>query len=172
MESINTREIKFRAFVEIGNNSEIKAMIPDVVYTGHSLSCDTESFNEAIKSTGYQYDSGDCVFTGEGKEPIDADEFNFSDHEGDFVYFEGEVMQFSGLFDKNRKEIFEGDIVACLPAGITGAVRWSNELSLFELVGKLNGEECTATIYSHQENGLNTKREVIGNIYEHSHLLK
>ncbi len=81
------------------------------------------------------------------------------------------VQQYTGLHDKNGKEIYEGDILKCLPSETVGVVRWCNELALFDLVVHMEGEEGTMTIYSHQEGLNNTRREVIGNIYENPELL-
>ncbi|BFH70616.1 hypothetical protein J27TS7_57900 [Paenibacillus dendritiformis] len=89
-----------------------------------------------------------------------------------------EVMQYTGLTDRNGKEIYEGDIVRFLDAYsygetgdwdecvCTGKIEWDNLLAQFYVTNRESmsnddfweqcGEEC----------------EVIGNIYEHPHLLK
>lgn len=71
---------------------------------------------------------------------------------GDF-----DVVQFTGLFDKNGKEIYEGDITEC-ENGARFLIEWQTE------------KEISRTKYS---DGVQVgwEEEVIGNVYEHSHLL-
>lgn len=74
-----------------------------------------------------------------------------------------EVMQFTGLLDKNDKEIYEGDIVDF--AG----------LKPVEIVWKDNGFKSSMhgsePIHLTQE-GMSMFGEIIGNIYENPELLK
>lgn len=79
------------------------------------------------------------------------------------------LMQFTGLKDKNGKEMCEGDIVSA--HGTLGVVEWDNGLALFTLKVKINNERGDMTIYTHQENGLNVHREIVGNIHENPELL-
>lgn len=79
--------------------------------------------------------------------------------------------RFTGLLDRNGKEIYEGDIVE-MKGGQRGVVEWCEELALYQVVIQVDGEEYTATIYSHQEDNRNTNRKVIGNIYENPDLLQ
>jgi uncharacterized phage protein (TIGR01671 family) len=81
------------------------------------------------------------------------------------------VMQYTGLKDKNGKEMFSKDIIEMV-GGQRGVIEWVEELGCFQIVIFENGEEYTATIYSRQEDGTNMNRKVIGNIYENPELLK
>ena len=72
------------------------------------------------------------------------------------------IMQYTGLKDKNGKEIYEGDIVYCHNTKNTYVV----ERKVFE---GYEGALCVGYEFetAHQEN-----LEVIGNIYENPELLK
>ena len=69
------------------------------------------------------------------------------------------LMQYTGLLDKQSKEIYESDRVRT-PAGI-GIVKWDRCFRLF-----WNDKDST-TLHDCQEKNL----EVIGNIYENPNLL-
>jgi len=74
-----------------------------------------------------------------------------------------ERMQYTGLKDKNGKEIYKGDIVkTCYSAG---SVFWYEELASFGL--KLNGGTIMTMKYIEEQKPL----EVIGNIYENPNLI-
>lgn len=75
-----------------------------------------------------------------------------------------QAQQSTGLLDRNRKEIFEGDIVSD-DRGLIGYIKWEEfDLSIGLVV------ECKKLVpwYMHDAN----KWEIIGNIYEHPELLK
>jgi hypothetical protein len=77
---------------------------------------------------------------------------DFPENDDDFI-----LMQFTGLHDKNGKEIYEGDIVGSswgYPHSKVGIVDFEN------------------IIYAKHECVIPDDLEVIGNIYEHPELLK
>ena len=78
---------------------------------------------------------------------------------------ETELMQYTGLKDKNGKEIYEGDILKF--------VRWSNELQRRdEFIAKVTFENHM--FYADYELRLVAQepiREIIGNIYEDPELV-
>jgi uncharacterized phage protein (TIGR01671 family) len=84
-----------------------------------------------------------------------------------------EVMQFTGLKDKNGKEIYEGDIVKFLGMSLLdtelkeliGKVEWNNELLKFDVV--IHQGPIPDLRKSYDDNNF----EVIGNIYENPELL-
>lgn len=86
-----------------------------------------------------------------------------------FIEKECNLMQYTGLKDKNKKEIYEGDIVIVTykyslsnpKPTHKGVIVWSDENACFDIKYVYNAE------------GFSTKEfEVIGNIYENPELLK
>ena len=74
------------------------------------------------------------------------------------------LMQSTGLFDKNGKEIFEGDIVYAYSEGarLIGAIEYfDNAYCIKTKNGVYNSLWTNAEYY-----------EIVGNVFEHIHLLK
>jgi len=72
------------------------------------------------------------------------------------------LMQFTGLKDKNGKEIYEGDIVSHLHSADTCVVVFQKETAMF-LAEEIGDEKLGF--------GIEDVTEVIGNIYENADLL-
>jgi hypothetical protein len=76
-----------------------------------------------------------------------------------------EIMQSTGLFDKNGVEIFEGDIVRNTHTGSVGRVHWCvHNTGFFYYVEK---DKKNYTVFRAKYN-----LEVIGNTYENKELIQ
>ena len=74
-----------------------------------------------------------------------------------------ELMQYTGINDKNGVEIYEGDIIICkYGPEIMMEVKWIDEG--FRTLGKYNGDNYVGYVKN--------SAEVIGNIYENPELLE
>jgi uncharacterized phage protein (TIGR01671 family) len=90
------------------------------------------------------------------------------------------VMQFTGLLDKNGKEIYEGDILKwkCSHGKISGSGTVKLHTVTIQWGHLSGGHGYTLTIYKNGEKYATEKsywndsdREIIGNIYENPELL-
>ena len=83
-----------------------------------------------------------------------------------------EIMQSTGLFDKNGVEIFEGDIVIdTVGPQIKMVVKWIDDCAAFRTIGTYEGENFVGYVGHETKFGKNTC-QVIGNIYENKELLR
>jgi YopX protein len=82
-------------------------------------------------------------------------------------YFE--LMQFTGLHDKNGREIYEGDIIQRPDVGVPMLVRWNAQEVRFDLTRKPDNFKSTMIWWT----GItDTDYEIIGNIYENPGLIE
>lgn len=86
------------------------------------------------------------------------------------------VGQFTGLFDKNGKEIYEGDIIS-VNGKYPKLVKYINDYACFCLANIKDLDEEMDTGYWHQVspgwwNSSKREIQVIGNIYDNPELIK
>lgn len=94
--------------------------------------------------------------------------YGFDDFEGNFENFNSiELLQYTGLKDKNENEIYEGDIVKLRANHGIGVVKYYDEWGAF-VVEYIKSKPLTVLGMSYYEEDI----EVIGNIYENPELIK
>lgn len=85
------------------------------------------------------------------------------------------LMQYTGLKDKNGKEIYEGDVVEGTPyitigKKIKAVVIWNNAKAMYQ-VKEITNHECPDYEYLFEALREYHQTEVIGNIHENPELL-
>ena len=131
------REIKFRAWIK---EEDIMTYFEDESYI----------LNGDMSVDAFDYEKRDCE--------------NY--FEPCYKTVDIELMQFTGLHDKNGKEIYESDIVE-----VTRQCIWEKGIVVFiDGCFFIKVNETLLALYECEPN--NYELEVIGNIYENSNLLK
>jgi len=103
-----------------------------------------------------------------GFEPFEQ-QTEYTDYANEFI-----VMQFTGLHDKNGKEIWEGDVIRTTLTGVTLSDRvlevvYGNDLAQF--YASSEGKwACSLAALAHPQDGDGC--EVLGNIYSNPELVK
>lgn len=99
-------------------------------------------------------------------------------YDGDVLILEGrelnllaecEIQQFTGLSDKNGKEIYEGDIINCIGQGILFSDELIGEVEFqdFEYVIVTNDNKWPVASFK-----VLADKQIIGNIFENPELIK
>ena len=133
---------------------------------------------EWVKGDLLQYLNG-TVYIGDNKGPWTDDGFHNSDYTRVEIVNPDTVCQFTGLLDKNGKEIYEGDVLrsdtypfSCPEDNVYdnyyGAIGWSEEEALFYIVAIKNPKSSVRGISDGITDSISQKMkqdfEVIGNV--------
>lgn len=118
-----------------------------------------------IKFRGKRIDNGQWVYGKNIQFQIDGtDRVCISENASQRWLDPDTVGQFTGLYDKNDKEIYEGDIISLNPRNSrTLKVYWNDRMCNFLLVN----DDTVIDMYKDDENHY----KVIGNIYDNKELL-
>ena len=77
------------------------------------------------------------------------------------------LLQYTGLKDKNGKEIYEGDLLKH-PVGVVAEIKYENDVASFVAVYTANDD----MEMNHLDREIIKKCEVVGNIFENPELLE
>jgi hypothetical protein len=86
---------------------------------------------------------------------------------GDILRQDWDVMQFTGLKDKNGTEIYEKDLIRHPDSGLVYCIRWNIDTASYEFFNTDNSDRLMAHFQS-----MANYCEVIGDIYSNPELIK
>lgn len=146
----NQRIFKFRVW-----DSESKIMIPNIVFDELLLQCGCYD-NKAYTSLIAEFSDYQKIVKKYG-------------YNSDRMI----IQQFTGLLDKNKKEIYEGDIIR-LDTNQIGEIYYRPETLCYSLRHPISRAYRLDLYTFHDEhyNVLNGNLEIIGNIFENKDLVK
>lgn len=129
---------------------------------------------------GKRVDNGEWVygFYFQKQNPLSSDGLPITHHISDIPPFGYEVIpetvgQFTGLYDKNGKKIFEGDYIVCRKAIVDNFVDTFIEMGYVEMKYGAFGLHRKQGYYRPFKDWLEDyEYEVIGNIHDNPELLK
>ena len=125
--------------------------------------------NREIKFRAWDNDFGSMIYEFiEGYiVSMDYGELKIGSHDGNKDYFELPVMQFTGLKDKNGKEIYEGDIIRPDNGKYTYQIKYVHA----QFTTSVIEYDLRNTSYYLYTFLYHNKCEIIGNIYQNKELL-
>ena len=82
-----------------------------------------------------------------------------------------ELMQFTGLTDRNEIDIYEGDLIKNGSARVC-VVEWNEHIACFDSIVHKDSSTGNSLGFKCREWGGTNGVRVVGNIYEHRELLK
>lgn len=167
-----SREIKFRAWDKYGNHMVEPQQFTELL--------GVKEFARIPKPQVRLKDAKHSVLVKKGKGLFGLDQYvDFTETKEEVFEMESKkfdpnpftdtdliIMQYTGLKDKNGTEIYEGDIITHEVNNLIGIVCWSEGLFEF-VIEDLSRHDILADLCEYDFN-----LKVIGNIYEHPHLLK
>jgi len=134
-----------------------------------------------IKFRAWQKNYGGYMFYSHESKGLGYLEFNndsstvIGESDGDQRYEASEMplMQFTGLFDKNGKEIYEGDVVKYerYDKIIFATIKWREGEGCYHLLNHKDSVDSDA-LFSESAFYIDMRRlEIIGNIYQNPELI-
>ena len=153
------REIKFRVWTSFGMFHNVS------VHDGDTFGMSNDDFYKTAKKPKDQ----------EGEDWDDLlCEYNFMDCGEDWLQGDGQIMQFTGLKDKNGKDIYEGDIVRWFKTEYDWNKGCANKIDVYsKIVYRNHGFWVNDEGFGYEGEDLWNweEMEVVGNIFENAELI-